>query len=205
MLQIVLHISDTCFLHAEQCLLKILCSLKHPTVGEVTVFFGGRVYFQHYTHKKQKRFYWRFVNYAIQVDIHMTWVCTLVRIGHIWLKVTATPVTVRNLTGKVQGHEHQLGGTQLNCNRRVIAYFVSNPLPHISNKFWNGSLECTVTTFSTFPGSLFTIILSLCMTVNDTCRMDEPTSVLLFNILRYRIIHKILWCIHRGSQLPLNP
>lgn len=42
MLQIVPHSSDTCFSQAEQCLLKILCSLEHPTVGEVTVFFGGK-------------------------------------------------------------------------------------------------------------------------------------------------------------------
>ena len=56
MLQIVPPSSDTCFSHAEQCLLKILCSLEHPPVGEVTVFVGGRVHFQHYKHKKQKCF-----------------------------------------------------------------------------------------------------------------------------------------------------
>jgi len=56
MLQIVPHSSDTCFSHAEQCLLKMLCSLEHRSVGEVTVFFRKRVDFQQYTPKKQKCF-----------------------------------------------------------------------------------------------------------------------------------------------------
>ena len=49
--------------------------------------------------------------------------------------MTATPVTVRNLTGKVEGHEHQLGRTQLNCSRRVIVYFVSYPPPTSQTSF----------------------------------------------------------------------
>jgi hypothetical protein len=142
MLQIRPHSSDTCFSHAEQCLLIILCSLEHPSVGEVTVFFRRMVDSQQYAPKKQKCFQLRFVNYAVQVDIHMKWICTQGRKGHVWLKMTPTPVTVWNLTGKVEGHEHQLGGTQLNCNQRVIVYFVSTlPPPASQTSFgmvlWN--------------------------------------------------------------------
>lgn len=180
---------------------KYYAPLEHPTVDKVIGLYRGRVNFKQYTPKKQKHFP---IKICKLCNIHMTWTCAQGRIGHIWLHTTATRVTVRNLTGKVELHEHQVGGTQLKCNWWTTEYSVSTHHPHIPDRFWNGFLEHT-DHFLHLSVSLYIIIQSLCMTLNDTCRTDQPTGVWLFNILTYRIIHKILWYMYRGSQLPLNP
>jgi hypothetical protein len=184
---------------------KYYAPLEHPTVDTVIVLWRGRLNFKQYTSKKQKHFPMKICKlfntsgYTYDMGMYS---------GNNRTHLTSgdrTHITVQNLTGKVEGHEHQLGGTQVKYNGWVIDYSVSNthppPCPPFPDRLW--ILGTHIDHFLHPSVSPYMIILSFCMALNDTCRTDQATSVWLFNILTYRIIHKIPWCMYRGSQLSL--